>query len=104
VLAPEQAARHNMRNVITNAVGGDARGVRPDVHKHVIAPGDLVLLCSDGLTEMVSEDEIAEQLARNETAPEAICRSLIDAANAAGGTDNITVVVTRFDATATASL
>jgi protein phosphatase len=99
VLDPEQAAHHNMRNVLTNAVGGNSTGVEPEVHKHLIAPGDLVLLCSDGLSEMLSDQDIAGQLAVPGATPEASCRALVDAANARGGTDNITVVLARFEAT-----
>ena len=99
VLAPEEASRHHMRNIVTNAVGGDTRGVAPEVRKQVIAAGDLVLLCSDGLTEMLSDEQIAAQLnADHKRAPEAVCRALVDSANRAGGTDNITAVLARFDA------
>ena len=98
VIAPEQAAHHRLRNVITNAVGGHTGGVQPEVHKHVIAPGDLILLCSDGLTEMIDDEGIAARLREHEKSPEDACRTLVDEANAAGGTDNITVVVARFDA------
>jgi protein phosphatase len=98
ILAPEEAAGHSMRNIITNAVGGDKRGVTPEVHKHLIAPGDLVLLCSDGLTEMLPDEVIAAELRKHEESPATICRALVDQANAAGGTDNITVLVARFDA------
>ena len=98
VIPPEQAAHHRMRNVITNAVGGNTGGVQPEVHKHVIAPGDLILLCSDGLTEMIDDEGIAARLREHEKSPEAACRKLVDEANAAGGTDNITVVIARFDA------
>ena len=104
LIAPEEAAGHHMRNVITNAVGGDARGVTPEVHKHAIAPGDLLLLCSDGLTEMVTDDAIAARLRADERSPEIVCQALVDDANAGGGTDNITVVVARFDASATTAV
>jgi serine/threonine protein phosphatase PrpC len=104
LLAPEDAASHRMRNIITNAVGGDERGVTPEVHKQLVAPGDLILLCSDGLTEMLPDEAIAAQLRIDEGSPEAACRSLVDQANAAGGTDNITVVVARFDASATSQI
>jgi protein phosphatase len=103
ILAPEEAAGHSMRNIITNAVGGDKRGVTPEVHKHLIAPGDLVLLCSDGLTEMLPDEVIAAELRKHEKSPETICRTLVDQANAAGGTDNITVLVARFDASGDAA-
>jgi PPM family protein phosphatase len=97
LLAPEEARNHRMRNIVTNAIGGDTRGVHPEVHKHILAPGDVVMLCSDGLSEMVTDEEIAARLEADQTAPSNLCRNLVDRANAAGGTDNITVVVARFD-------
>jgi serine/threonine protein phosphatase PrpC len=104
IISAKEAACHSMRNIVTNAVGGDARGVKPEVHKHNIAPGDLILLCSDGLTEMLPDDEIAAHLSAPHTTPDQMARTLVDQANAAGGTDNITVIVARFDATAAARL
>jgi len=74
------------------------------VHKHNIAPGDLILLCSDGLTEMLPDDEIAALLSAPDQSPDQLTQTLVEQANAAGGTDNITVVIARFDATATAVL
>jgi protein phosphatase len=95
-LTPEEAAHHEMRNVVTNAVGGGIRGVSPDVQKHDAAPGDQLLLCTDGLTNVVSDEELAAVLAR-ELAPAEICRLLVDAANDRGGPDNITAVIARFE-------
>jgi protein phosphatase len=98
IIAPEEARHHRMRNVVTNAIGGDTHGVTPEVHKHAIEPGDIILLCSDGLSEMLSDEEIAARLGGGGAPePEVVCRTLVDRANAAGGTDNITVVVARFD-------
>ncbi len=97
LLTPEQAATHRLRHVITNALGGEADGVRVEVHRLRLAPGDVVLLCSDGLTGMVDEDEIARVL-REETDPETACRRLVARANEQGGRDNITAVVARFEA------
>lgn len=96
VLTPEQAQRHNLRNVVTNAVGGGTAGVTPDVHKHELAAGDVVLLCTDGLTGMVSDEEVAAMLGQHRV-PEQACRALVDEANQRGGVDNITVVVARLD-------
>jgi PPM family protein phosphatase len=93
----EEAAQHSMRNVVTNAVGGERPGVEPEVHKRAVAPGDLALLCTDGLTGVVSEAEIAEVLGEAGAAPADACRRLVDLANARGGPDNITVIVARFD-------
>jgi serine/threonine protein phosphatase PrpC len=92
----EEAARHSMRNVVTNAVGGGKVGVDPEVHKHTVQAGDVILLCTDGLSGEVMDDEIAAVLSSGVT-PEQACRKLVDEANARGGSDNITVVVARFD-------
>jgi serine/threonine protein phosphatase PrpC len=91
-LTPEQAAIHPERSILTRAVGLDPT-VPVDLPDPLeLRAGDRVLLCSDGLTEAVGDPDIATILA---TAADgaAACRSLIDAANAAGGPDNITVVL-----------
>ena len=61
-ITADEAANHSMRNVVTNAVGGGRTGVSPEVHKHPMVAGDVVLVCTDGLTEMVSDPEIAAYL------------------------------------------
>jgi protein phosphatase len=96
-LSPEQAAHHHFRHVITNAVGGHERGIHVEVHKIDLRPGDCMMLCSDGLTEMVPDDRIAAVL-HDESDPQTACQRLIAEANANGGKDNITVVVARFEA------
>lgn len=96
-LRPEEAARHHWRHVITNAVGGASPEVRVEVHQLYLEEGDGVLLCSDGLTGMVAEPEIAAAL-RDEPDPERVCRRLVERANEAGGRDNVTVIVARYDA------
>jgi PPM family protein phosphatase len=98
----DEAAHHSMRNVVTNAVGGGKPGVDPEVHKRVLEPGDLVLLCTDGLTGVASEDEIAAVLA-GEASLEGACKQLVELANSRGGPDNITVVIARFDEAAGAA-
>jgi protein phosphatase len=92
---PSEARASPFRNVITNAVGGNDPGVQVDVHKHALEPGDVVLLCSDGLHGMVDEAAIARTLAKSPDAA-AACSQLVEQANAAGGRDNVTVVVARF--------
>ena len=93
-LTPEQAAIHPERSILTRAVGLDPRVPVDLPDPLALRSGDQLLLCSDGLTEAVGDDQIAELLS---SAPDgdAACRSLIDAANAAGGPDNITVVLVR---------
>lgn len=96
VLDPAEAASHELRHIITNAVGGPVPGVRSEVHRFRLAPNDMLLLCTDGLTEMVPDDDIAAVL-RAERNPRAACDQLIDLANSLGGRDNITVVLARFE-------
>jgi protein phosphatase len=96
LLTPEQAAHHGWRHVITNVVGGAEEGVEVEVHRLPLLPGDRMLLCSDGLSEMVPETEI-QSILDIEAEPEVACRRLIERANERGGKDNITAVVVRFD-------
>ncbi len=84
------------RNVITRAIGPKAK-VETDVGLQMLLPGDLVLVCSDGLTGMVTDPEIGETLDRlGQDPPEDICRGLVDFANERGGKDNVTVIVGRY--------
>ena len=95
-LTPEQAAIHPERSILTRAVGLDPRVPVDLPDPLALRSGDQLLLCSDGLTEAVDDDRIAELLS---AAPDGhvACRSLIDAANGAGGPDNITVVLVRVE-------
>jgi PPM family protein phosphatase len=95
-LRPEEAARHRLRNVITNVVGGSEAGVNVEAHALEVHAGDRLLLCSDGLTEMLTNDAIAATL-RAEPDPQGACTKLLKQANDAGGRDNITVLIVRFD-------
>jgi PPM family protein phosphatase len=95
-LRPEDVIHHRLRHVITNVVGGPDAGVYVEAHALELRPGDRLLLCSDGLTEMLPNDVIAGTLKEN-SGPEAACTSLLAQANEAGGRDNITVVVADFD-------
>jgi protein phosphatase len=97
VLEPEEAAHHPYRHVITNCVGGTEPGVSVEAHKLDLALGDVLLLCSDGLTEMVDDGTVRAVLTE-EAEPRAACERLVARANEAGGKDNITVIVARFDA------
>lgn len=89
-----EAAVHPHRSVLTRAIGIE-RGIEVDTLTPVpLQPGDQVLLCSDGLTGQVAEDELERLLTEHDDGEQAV-RALIDAANAAGGPDNITVVLLR---------
>jgi PPM family protein phosphatase len=92
-LTDEQAEDHPQRSIITRALGPE-RDVDVDTMTYRGRPGDVYLLCSDGLTTMVKEDRIREILAGGETLDEAV-DSLVGEANEAGGRDNITVVAFR---------
>jgi PPM family protein phosphatase len=97
-LQPEEAAHHHLRHVITNAVGGKELGINVECHRLELEPDDTLLLCSDGLTEMVPEDRIAAVLHADQE-PRAACERLVAEANENGGKDNISVIVARFEAT-----
>jgi len=94
-----QAAISRHRNVITRALG-IAQDVQVDVAHHPIAQGDLFLLCSDGLTNMASDRDIAEALRKCEGNLEAAARNAVELANARGGRDNVSVVLMRILETA----
>jgi len=94
-LRPEEALRHRLRKVITNVVGGEQAGIQVEAQALDIQPRDRILLCSDGLTEMVSDDEMASILDAFDD-PEQTCRTLVERANDAGGRDNVTVIVAAF--------
>jgi PPM family protein phosphatase len=90
-LTEEEAERDPRRSMITRAIGLDA-DLDVDLVPVALEPGDRVMICSDGLTTMIGEDVIVEVLER-EPNPDAAAQLLVDAANAAGGVDNITVLV-----------
>jgi PPM family protein phosphatase len=95
-LSPEEAERHPQRSVVTRVLGPE-----PDVDVDVFSvdarPGDLFLLCSDGLTSMVSDDEIRAVIERHRDDLDEAASALIRAANRGGGEDNITVVVFELE-------
>jgi PPM family protein phosphatase len=94
-LTPEEAEEHPQRSVITRALGPEAT-VEVDVRSFRGRAEDLYLICSDGLTTMLGEDELLELLLAHESLHDA-GEALIAAANAAGGKDNITVVLFRLE-------
>jgi protein phosphatase len=90
-LSPEEADTHPQKSVITRALGTDP-DVDADTFTIAANPGDIFLLCSDGLTNMVDEDAILELVQRDREDVDAALRALVSAANRGGGEDNITVV------------
>ena len=95
-LAPEEAALHPQRSVITRALGADWQ-VEVDTWTMPARDGDVILLCTDGLTGFVDEAAIARTFEENESL-DVVVHALVDAANAAGGEDNITAVALRLGA------
>lgn len=89
------AERSPLRNVITRAIGTQ-KSVDAEISELTLESGDVLLLCSDGLTREVPEESIAAILSDERTMEEQ-CRELIDAANAAGGRDNVTAILVRAE-------
>jgi len=98
-LTEQEAAEHPQRSIITRALGPEP-DIDVDLHTHRVHAGDVLLLCSDGLTGMIGEDDVQEILSGAASLRDA-GRALVDAANEAGGRDNITVVLFRVDEVAT---
>jgi PPM family protein phosphatase len=94
-LTEDEAAHHPQRSVLTRALGVD-EDIPVDELSLDVHPGDRLLLCTDGLSNMIDRDRIRKILSR-ERDPQAACDKLIDAANRAGGDDNITVIVLDFE-------
>ena len=95
LLSKEQARSHPLKNVVTRALGGESEVVI-DVREIQVQAGDLYLLCSDGLTGMLSDADIRERMAASRSLHEA-CRSLVNEANVRGGLDNVTVVLLEVE-------
>jgi PPM family protein phosphatase len=93
-LTDAQAVDHPQRSIITRALGPEPE-VEVDLQTVPALPGDVFLICSDGLTTMLGDDHIARVLARSSSLETAL-RTLVDEANRAGGRDNITVVAFRL--------
>jgi len=95
IASPEDSSTRALRHVLTAALGSAGSGSDPQVQRLQLSADDQVLLCTDGLTEMVTDDLIASVLTRA-TSSAVACRNLIDLALSAGGKDNVTVVLTRY--------
>jgi PPM family protein phosphatase len=95
-LSPSAARQHPWRNVVTRALSG-GEDPEVDVTEATPAAGDRYLLCSDGLFGVVPDERIAEILGKAGAPLDTICRDLVDAANQAGGPDNITALVVQID-------
>jgi protein phosphatase len=96
VISPEQARSHPLRNVVTRALGGRA-DLLVDIQSRKMESGDILLVCSDGLTTMMADDEIAGSLEQSGGDIVKAARALVDESNERGGEDNITVVLMKFE-------
>jgi len=96
VISPEQARSHPLRNVVTRALGGRA-DLLVDVQSRKMEDRDVLLLCSDGLTTMIADEDIARILGESEGDVARAASALVDEANERGGEDNITVVLLKFE-------
>jgi protein phosphatase len=96
LLPPGAFELRRLKHVLVNCLSATAKPVRVEVQHRRLASGDRLLLCSDGLTDMVPDEEIARTLARVPAAQEA-CQALLDLALDAGGRDNVTVVLARYE-------
>jgi protein phosphatase len=94
-LTEDEAEQSERRNIILQALGPDPR-VKVDLTHQSVRRGDILILCSDGLSGLVRREEFAS-LAQQHGDPQALCAALIDQANARGGPDNITVITARFE-------
>jgi protein phosphatase len=94
-LSAEEAARHPKRNVLIRSLGGQVPNVEGDFQRVWLAHGDQLLLCTDGLTNMVDDAAIASLLDSAATSNEA-CQALVAAALDKGGIDNVTVALARY--------
>jgi protein phosphatase len=94
-IKPEEVKTHRGRHILTRALGGTPEPVEADLTHLRLNDGDQILLCTDGLSEMVTDSAIAPIL---ETAPNAVaaCQALVDAALVGGGKDNVTVTLARY--------
>jgi protein phosphatase len=96
VLSADQARNHPLRNVVTRALGGKLE-LSVDMQVRKMAGGEMLLLCSDGLTTMVPDEDIKQLLEEAGGDVDKAAHALVDEANARGGEDNITVVLLKFE-------
>jgi PPM family protein phosphatase len=94
-ISQHDVACHRLRHVLTNALGCSQHDMRAEIRQWKLVDGDRLLLCTDGLTDMIDDAGIAAVLGR-ETRSNDACRFLVEGALANGGRDNITVVLARY--------
>jgi PPM family protein phosphatase len=96
-ITSQQARNHPYRNIVTRALGGP-NPVDVDVNEEPLQDGDIILLCSDGLNTMITDEDILNIIARNKEDIDAACQELISTANQNGGEDNVTSILVKFHA------
>ncbi len=96
LLSALEARQHPWRNVVTRALSG-GEDPEVDVKEVTLQPGDRLLLCSDGLSSVVTDERI-EEIMRAQPVPNEACQALVDEANGAGGPDNVTTLILQIDA------
>ncbi|MBL8483864.1 MAG: serine/threonine-protein phosphatase, partial [Rhodocyclaceae bacterium] len=94
MITPEEARRSLNKNLVTRALGVDPV-VEPEIHDYEVLPGDIYLLCSDGLNDMVDDEEIALTLQALGANLELAANQLVQMANDNGGRDNVSVILVR---------
>ncbi|MBN2319712.1 MAG: Stp1/IreP family PP2C-type Ser/Thr phosphatase [Acidobacteria bacterium] len=95
ILTKEDISRHPQKNLITRSIGTYPQ-VEVDLQSDAASEGDIFLLCSDGLTDVLTDRDISHTLSSRDKNPQELAEMLTDAANEAGGPDNITVIVVRL--------
>jgi len=95
ILSSDEIERHPLRNVITKAIGAK-EAIEIEVSEHKLQAGDIVFLCSDGLHAMINDEQILKVITPFPGALQEAVQKLIDAANEAGGKDNVSVVMLRY--------
>jgi protein phosphatase len=98
LLTQAEAVDHPMRHVLTRAVGAELE-VETEITIHALAPHDILLLCTDGLTKMLPDRIVRDILSQPAASPHQMCQVLVDEANARGGEDNTTIVLVRKELT-----
>jgi protein phosphatase len=95
-IEPDSPEAMRVRHILTNSLGAGWESIEVDVDPHRLEDGDRLLLCTDGLTDLVTDDEVARILDEHAD-PNAACRALVDRALDLGGGDNVTAVVGRYE-------
>src|SRR5947209_6999297 len=95
-IEPEDVYTHPQRNLIYRSLGAGHKNIEVDIFHQTLLTGDMLLLCSDGLWEMVRDEDLRKVLSEK-VSPQQICNTLIDMANANGGEDNISAVVVHIN-------